>query len=50
MKSGAKWIDKEVVVDQGLVSSREPADIPAFSRKRIEEIREGRHVRQRGAA
>lgn len=43
--AGAKWVDEEVVVDQGLVSSRKPADLPAFSRKLVEEIAEGAHVR-----
>lgn len=45
--AGANWVDQEVVVDQGLVSSRKPDDIPAFNRKLIEEIAEGRHERQR---
>ena len=44
INAGAKWVDQEVVTDRGLVSSRKPADIPAFSRKLIEEIEEGRHV------
>ena len=48
--AGARWVDQEVVVDQGLVSSRKPDDIPAFNRKLIEEIREGRHGRGRKAA
>ena len=43
INAGAKWVDQEVVTDHGLVSSRKPADIPAFSRKLIEEIREGQH-------
>lgn len=41
--AGANWVDREVVTDQGLVTSRKPDDIPAFNRKLIEEIREGRH-------
>ena len=41
--AGAKWVDQEVVVDQGLVTSRNPDDIPAFNRKMIEEIAEGQH-------
>jgi protease I len=41
--AGARWVDQEVVVDRGLVSSRKPDDIPAFSRKLIEEIEEGPH-------
>ena len=40
--AGAKWVDQEVVVDKGIVSSRKPADIPAFSRKLVEVIREER--------
>ncbi|HUG76151.1 MAG TPA: type 1 glutamine amidotransferase domain-containing protein [Burkholderiales bacterium] len=43
--AGAKWVDEEVVVDRGLVSSRKPSDLPAFSRKVIEEIEEGVHRR-----
>ena len=42
---GADWVDQEVVVDAGLVTSRKPADIPAFGRKLIEEIAEGVHAR-----
>jgi protease I len=42
--AGGKWVDQEVVVDQGLVTSRKPADIPAFNRKMIEEIGEGIHA------
>jgi protease I len=42
--AGAKWVDEEVVVDNGLVTSRQPDDIPAFTRKMIEEFAEGRHV------
>ncbi len=44
--AGAKWVDEEVVVDQGLTTSRNPDDLPAFIRKTIEEISEGRHNRQ----
>lgn len=43
--AGANWVDKEVVVDSGLVTSRCPDDIPAFNRKMIEEIAEGVHTR-----
>ncbi len=42
--AGAKWVDKEVVVDQGLVTSRKPGDLAAFCKKVIEEIAEGRHA------
>ena len=45
--AGGDWVDEEVVVDQGLVTSRKPDDIPAFSEKMIEEILEGRHIGQR---
>jgi protease I len=48
--AGAKWVDQEVVVDNGLVTSRKPADIPAFNRKMIEEFAEGIHRRQKSAA
>lgn len=47
--AGAKWEDAEVVVDQGVITSRNPGDLEAFSAKIIEEIREGRHA-QRSAA
>jgi protease I len=42
----AIWVDQECVVDNGLVTSRKPDDIPAFNRKMIEEFAEGRHDRQ----
>ena len=41
--AGGHWVDEEVVCDQGLVTSRNPDDIPAFCKKLIEEIAEGRH-------
>lgn len=44
--AGATWVDQEVVTDQGLVTSRKPDDLPAFCRKLVEEIKEGRHQRQ----
>lgn len=44
--AGADWIDKEVVVDQGLVTSRGPDDLPAFNKKMVEEFCEGKHPRQ----
>ncbi|QAA81489.1 type 1 glutamine amidotransferase [Aequorivita sp. H23M31] len=44
--AGANWVDKEVVVDQGFVTSRNPDDLPAFNKKLIEEIKEGKHERQ----
>ena len=43
--AGARWVDEEVVVDNGIVTSRKPADLPAFHRKMIEEFEEGRHAR-----
>jgi deglycase len=44
--AGGNWVDAEVVVDQGLVTSRKPDDIPAFNEKIIEEFCEGRHEQQ----
>lgn len=41
--AGAHWIDQEVVVDNGLITSRRPDDLDAFNRKAIEEIGEGTH-------
>jgi protease I len=43
--AGAEWVDEEVVVDDGLVTSRKPDDLPAFERKMLEEFAEGRHAR-----
>lgn len=43
INAGAKWVDEEVVVDNGLVTSRSPKDIPAFNKKMIEEFAEGEH-------
>jgi protease I len=44
--AGATWVDEEVVVDQGLVSSRKPDDLPAFCAKLVEELAEGKHAEQ----
>lgn len=44
--AGANWVDQEVVVDNGLVTSRNPQDIPAFNKKAIEEFAEGQHREQ----
>jgi protease I len=41
--AGANWVDQEVVVDHGVVTSRKPDDIPAFNRRMIEEFAEGNH-------
>jgi protease I len=44
--AGGNWVDQEVVVDNGLVTSRKPEDLPAFCAKMIEEFAEGRHEQQ----
>lgn len=44
INAGAKWVDQQVVTDNGLVTSRKPDDIPAFCNKMIEEIAEGKHA------
>ncbi|NJW53266.1 type 1 glutamine amidotransferase domain-containing protein [Salinimicrobium oceani] len=46
MNAGANWVDREVVVDEGFVTSRNPDDLPAFNSKLIEEIKEGKHEEQ----
>jgi protease I len=48
--AGATWVDEEVHVDKGLVSSRKPDDLPAFCAKLVEEIAEGEHAAQRRSA
>jgi protease I len=44
--AGGNWVDEEVHVDNGLVTSRKPDDLPAFNKKLIEELAEGRHEQQ----
>lgn len=44
--AGANWVDEEVVVDNGFVTSRNPDDLPAFNSKLFEEIKEGKHEEQ----
>ncbi|MBT0608757.1 type 1 glutamine amidotransferase domain-containing protein [Aequorivita echinoideorum] len=46
VNAGANWVDEEVVVDEGFVTSRNPDDLPAFNSKLIEEIKEGKHELQ----
>ena len=48
--AGAQWVNEEVVVDNGLVTSRKPDDIPAFNAKMLEEFAEGRHAGKRKVA
>jgi protease I len=47
INAGAEWVDREVVVDHGLITSRKPADIPAFNHKMVEEFSQHRYARIR---
>jgi protease I len=46
VNAGANWQDSEVVVDQAIITSRNPGDLQAFVDKIVEEVQEGRHVRE----
>jgi len=45
--AGGRWVDEEVVVDNGLVTSRKPDDLPAFNSRLVEELAEGKHEAQK---
>lgn len=46
VNAGGKWEDSEVVTDNGVITSRNPGDLEVFSKKIIEEVREGKHQRR----
>jgi protease I len=46
INAGGKWEDSEVVTDNGVITSRNPGDLEAFTRKIIEEVKEGKHQRR----
>jgi len=50
INAGGKWVDREVVTDQGIITSRNPGDLQVFSAKIIEEIEEGSHAGRRQSA
>lgn len=49
INAGAEWVDEAVVVDNGLISSRNPGDIPAFNERMIEEFAQGQHATEQAA-
>ena len=49
LNAGAKWVDREVVVEEGLITSRKPDDLPAFNKKMVEEFANGRQTRSHAA-
>jgi protease I len=50
LNAGGNWVDEQVVVDEGIVTSRKPDDLPSFNGKLIEEIAQGVHSRRRSKA
>jgi protease I len=46
INAGGQWEDSEVVTDNGVITSRNPGDLDAFTRKIIEEVKEGKHQRR----
>ncbi|WP_137389325.1 type 1 glutamine amidotransferase domain-containing protein [Rhodoligotrophos defluvii] len=50
LNAGAQWVDQPVVTDQGIITSRNPGDLEAFSNKIAEEILEGRHMQRQSAS
>jgi protease I len=47
INAGAEWVDREVVADNGLITSRKPADIPAFNRNIVEQFTESKQRQQK---